>query len=116
MLFLLFVLFNSPCYAGNYGMYPVTSITDWKSSNCQEPSAPSFYVTDTQSYNNAVDKYNDYVTQVDDFLMCMEREANQDISTLTSNVRNSVYSKKSEMKNEAQRTKYSLDLYDRYRQ
>lgn len=51
---------------------------EWKPTRCAKPAEPSFHVTDIDSYNSAVDKFNDHPLQVRIYRACVNEGAPTD--------------------------------------
>ena len=84
LLFLL--LFTVPTYAGNLGFETEDSYLEWI-PDCSKPYAPSFDVSDVDSYNCAVSEFNAYLLEVESYINCVKREANSDAQGLLKSVK-----------------------------
>lgn len=95
--------------AGTIGYKQITRYMDWEPS-CYKPSQPSFYVSDVDSFNWAVEEYNSYVSEVESYITCMESEADADIRTLSQAVSNGYDEKRSEVLNELDSANSDLEM------
>ncbi|MBG0789832.1 MAG: hypothetical protein H0S80_04960 [Desulfovibrionaceae bacterium] len=72
-------------YAGSLGMTSIGFMNTWE-PDCYKPSVPYFYVSDVESYNQAVSEYNAYVSEVEAYLQCVQGEAEADIQAMVKAV------------------------------
>lgn len=103
------VMLSSVAYAGSYGMQNISPFTDWESSDCSMPYTPSFFVTDTQSYNMAVDKYNSYLQQIESYLECIQHEGENDAKSIIRAIDEGISRAKDDAINDLQRVKSDLE-------
>ena len=99
--------------AGSIGYTSISSYMDWE-PDCYKPSTPSFYVSDRDSFNWAVDEYNNYVSEVERYINCIKGEAEDDISALSQAVSNGFDDKRSEILSELDSAKSDLEMQRSY--
>jgi hypothetical protein len=85
--------FFSCVLAGAVGAGELTEATfdtspGWKSTRCSKPTKLFFHVTDIDSYNEAVEEYNDYLLQVRTYRVCIGDEAQTDARTAAQSIAN----------------------------
>lgn len=108
LLVVVFILaMSTQVNAGSYGMASVNSFTDWE-TECYKPSRPYFYVSDVESYNMAVQQFNSYVGEVEDYLQCIQREGDDDARTLLRAVEEGISNESTKALNELDQTKSEL--------
>jgi len=66
---------------GDCQLSSFASYCEWEPSDCTKPPPPSFFVTDAESYNEAVEEFNSYLANVQAYERCVTDEAEQDIKT-----------------------------------
>ena len=82
---------------------------EWESTDCHKPYQPSFFVIDTNSFNRAVDEFNDYVGNVQRYIDCLVSEANQDLRQLPNIISEGVESAESEVLSEVEAVRSDLE-------
>ena len=95
--------------AGSIGYTQISSYMDWE-PDCYKPDPPSFFVSDADSYNWAVDEYNSYVSEVQSYVDCLQSEGESDIRTLSNAIANGVDEKRSEASSDLDGAKSDLLL------
>ena len=80
---------SQPARSGDFGtaeqkcdLAAANSTCHWEPRNCsQPPPAPAFELeSETASYNAAVDRYNDYLREAQDYMQCIVKEGSGDVS------------------------------------
>ena len=100
--------------AGSIGFTQINYFMTWE-PDCTEPSAPFIsFTNDVDSYNRAVDRFNDYVTDVDSYLSCVQSEADQDIRMLSNAVVRSAEKKQTDVISDLNRARSSLQRQKSY--
>ena len=69
-------------HAGALDRPEVTDYRVWDSTRCYKPRAPNVQVTDAQTFNLAVEGFNQYLLHMRRYLECAEQEANEDYASL----------------------------------
>ena len=82
----------------------------WKPSSCHQPIPPSSFVVDRNSFNMAVDEFNDYVEQVNAYKQCMINEAKSDISKVPDIIVQSVQDASRKVDSDVQDARSSLEM------
>lgn len=108
---LLTAALYTPCHAGDYGLSSVSAFSDWEPTDCFKPYPPSFYISDTNSYNIAVDEYNNYIAEVENYLLCIQNEGQRDMQTMLESVKEGVKSAENDILNEVRRVKNDLESH-----
>lgn len=106
---ILLLLCAVPAHAGSIGVTTISSYMDWE-SDCSKPYQPSFYISDTSSYNYAVDDFNDYVSNVDSYIQCIKSEALSDSRVVIQAIENAADQTINEAINEVDRVKNDLQM------
>jgi hypothetical protein len=87
------------------------SFCKWKPKNCDKPDAPAIFATDVVTYNLAVDEYNRYLQEIDEYKECIIAEGKADITHgFPDLVVDGAKEAESEVDEEANRAKRSLEL------
>ena len=68
--------------AGALDRPEITDYRVWDSTRCYKPRAPNVQVTDAQTFNLAVEGFNQYLLHMRRYLECAEQEANEDYASL----------------------------------
>lgn len=71
-------VFAAAVAAGELGETTLGASLSWKPTQCSKPAKLFFNVTDIDSYNSAVEEYNDYLLQVRAYRVCISEEAESD--------------------------------------
>lgn len=88
----------------------LTSIT-WKSTDCIKPSPPMmFYGRSVREYNQSVNEFNYWLTQVDSYLLCVRSEAADDMRKMPSVFTEGVEKARREISDEVRRQRSNLEL------
>ena len=85
-LLTLFTLFAAAAPAGEFNASAVNSSLEWKPTGCSKPAELSLNVTDVNSYNAAVDEYNQYLLEVRAYRECINEEAQADAETTAQSI------------------------------
>lgn len=93
--------------AGSLGITSIAPWMDWK-TKCSRPYTPSFSVYDVDSYNHAVDEFNDFVAEARSFLSCVKSDAEGDIRTTAQVIAESADKIRSEIVLKVETTKADL--------
>ena len=95
--------------AGSIGYKQIRRYMDWE-PDCYKPSSPSFFVSDIDSFNWAVNEYNSYLSEVENYINCIKGEAEADIKTLSRAVSSGFDEKRSQILSELDSAKSDLDM------
>lgn len=68
--------------AGELDRSQITDYRVWKSIRCYQPQPPAVQITDTFTFNLAVDAFNRYLGDMSAYLDCAGREANEDYAAI----------------------------------
>ena len=98
------------CGFGGCDLDGIFPSIEWKPSGCSKPSKPFFYVSDTTSFNFAVDEYNSYVNGMQTYLNCIVSEAESDIRKIPIIINEGVSKARSEALSEVQGAKSDLEI------
>ena len=109
LLPMLVVFVVGQAFAGSIGYKQIGRYMDWE-PDCYKPSPPSFYVSDVDSFNMAVDEYNYYVNEVENYLACLQSEAESDISIIKKAILNGMDEKRSEIIADVESSKSDLEM------
>jgi len=82
---------------------------DWE-PDCYKPSPPSFFVSDVDSYNMAVNEFNSYVSEAQTYSDCLLTEGEADLRMLKKIISNGVDEKRSEIRSDVDNAKSDLEL------
>lgn len=106
-IILAILILPSSSHAGDYGLSSIDNFTEWH-SDCYKPSPPSFFVSDIDSYNMAVDDFNRYVSEVKSYLECIRSEGDSDSEMLLKAVHDGVTNEENEIIDEVRDAKREL--------
>lgn len=67
----------SSAISGSLGMTTIGFMNTWE-PDCYKPNEPYMFITDVDSFNMAVDEFNSYLSQVEQYMLCVETEAETD--------------------------------------
>jgi len=97
---------------GGFSGCDLSGITacEWKPSNCHKPFPPSSFVADRNSFNMAVEEFNNYVEQVNWYKQCMINEAKSDVSKVPDIIVQSVQNASRKVDNELQNARSNLEM------
>jgi hypothetical protein len=95
--------------AGSLGYSPINPYMDWE-PDCYKPTPPSFYVSDIDSFNWAVQEYNSYLSEVETYIACIQSEAEADISASSQAISNGYDEKRSQILNELDSANSDLEM------
>lgn len=76
----------SGAMAGTYGMTTVAPYVSWEPSGCFKPVPPGFHVIDVESYNRAVDDYNEYLSATKTYMLCVQQEGKEDAESIVKSI------------------------------
>lgn len=85
-LLTLFALFAAAAPAGEFNTRAVDPSLTWKPTRCSKPAKLFFHVTDVDSYNSAVEEYNQYLLKVRSYRDCINEEAQADAQTAAQSI------------------------------
>jgi hypothetical protein len=108
-MILAMVLIATPTFGGELSRRDIRRSTEWEPSGCNKPSEPSFYVSDVDSFNQAVDEFNNYRTEVETYIQCIDSEASDDFQTLKRVLEDSLSNRVSQSRSELDSVKSSLE-------
>jgi hypothetical protein len=106
---LAIVLTITPAFSGELSQREVRRSTEWEPSDCDKPNEPNFYVSDVESFNQAVERYNSYATDAETYVRCINSEASDDFRTLKGVFEDSVSNLISQSRNELDSVKSRLE-------
>ncbi|MEZ6852117.1 hypothetical protein [Halodesulfovibrio aestuarii] len=106
---ILLLLLSVPAHAGSIGYTTVSPYMDW-TSDCSKPYEPSFIISDVSSYNYAVDEFNSYVSEVENYIQCIKSEAQSDSKTIIQAIENAAKSEIDEAINAVESAQSSLEM------
>lgn len=70
--------FAGAAVAGEFSVKAISPSLIWTPSDCPMPRKRHFHVEDVNSYNAAVEEYNNYLHQVRTYRSCINDEAQKD--------------------------------------
>jgi len=108
-LVLTLVQISTSAFAGELSRRDIRRSTEWEPTNCWRPTQPTFYIYDTASFNQAVEDYNSYLSEVEQYIDCTNGEASDDFKTLKRILEQSLDEKISEIQNELRDARDSLE-------
>jgi hypothetical protein len=108
-MILAVVLMATPTFGGELSRRDIRRSTEWEPSGCSKPSEPNFYVSDVDSFNQAVGDYNNYATEVETYIQCIDSEASDDFRTLKQVLEDSLSNQVSQSRNALDSVKSSLE-------
>lgn len=79
-------LFATSAAAGEFSVRTIDASLDWKPTQCSKPGKLFFHVTDVDSYNAAVEEYNQYLFEVRKYRECINEEAQVDAKTAAQSI------------------------------
>ncbi len=85
-LLTLFTLFAAAALAGEFNTITLDSSLEWKPTRCSKPAKLFIHVTDVDSYNSAVEEYNQYLLKVRTYRECINDEAQADAQTAAQSI------------------------------
>jgi hypothetical protein len=104
------VLTTTSAFGGELSGRDIRRSAEWEPTNCNKPSEPRFYVSDVDSFNQAVDEFNSYAGDVQAYMKCIDSEASDDFSTLKRVLEDSLSNQISKSKSDLEAAKSSLEL------
>lgn len=110
----LLIVAYTPAQSGDLGSPYISSGMGWESSDCSRPMQPSFYVTDADDFNNAVDEFNNYVQDVKQFISCVENEADDDAQAVVQAIESGRDDEVSDVSSEVDDARSSLEMQRPY--
>lgn len=75
---------SAPAYAGTLNYQGGSA--QWESTNCQQPVRPNFQAGPANTLSGNVNVYDDYTRAVQQYLTCVNAEAQQDMNQVQSQV------------------------------
>jgi hypothetical protein len=81
----------------------------WKAKDCFKPSPIYLTAWDRDSYNRAVDEYNDYIRRVDTYKTCLVDEGKRDMESFPDIVIKGVTAEADDVDQEAQRARATIE-------
>jgi hypothetical protein len=103
------VLFASVAQAGDVSI--LNSKGMWQPTTCKKPVAPAFVGlkgASADTLNKATASYNQYVTQTDEYIACLSKEARSDSDASTSLINATLDKRVQDVQAEVQRTRAQL--------
>jgi len=88
LLSVTLLIISGQSNAGGFGLCSINAFMDWEPTGCTKPFPPSYYVYDADSYNAAVNEYNNYLHQVRGYVSCIETEAENDAKIVAQAIAN----------------------------
>ena len=85
-LAIFFCLFAGAALAGEFSVRTLGASLSWKPTQCAMPPRVFFHVTDIDSYNAAVEEYNQYLLSVRTYRSCINEEAQKDAETAARSI------------------------------
>lgn len=85
-LLTLLALIAAEAPAGEFNTRAVDSSLQWKPIRCSKPAKLFFRVIDVDSYNAAVEEYNQYLLKVRAYRDCINEEAQADAQTAAQSI------------------------------
>lgn len=86
LLLLLPVCFLAqPSLAGEAHFY--SGRGSWTSTDCMRPTAPPVDTSETAALNVAIQRVNDYISQVEAYAACLKQEAEADMTAVSNIIR-----------------------------
>ncbi|MDD3313402.1 hypothetical protein [Pseudodesulfovibrio sp.] len=103
------LLIPSAAAGGTYGMTTVAPYASWEPSDCFKPSPPVFFVSDLESYNRAVDEYNEYLSRIKTFMLCVQEDGKADAESIVKSITQGVSNAQDEALRELNVLKMELE-------
>ena len=94
--------------AGSLGYTGVSPYMEWE-PDCYKPDAPYMSVYDASSFNNAVDEFNYFLSEAQEYLSCILDEAEADIETTRLAIQNGFEDRQSSMLSEVDDARSQLE-------
>lgn len=84
----------------------------WKpTGSCSKPFPPSlYYGSSVREYNNAVDSFNRWVSEVQSYVSCIRTEAESDLKKIPDIIRDGAKQAQQEMSNEVARARLEIEM------
>ncbi len=108
-LLILLTLFAAAASAGEFNSKAVDSSLQWKPTRCSKPAKLFFHVTDVDSYNSAVEEYNQYLLKVRTYRECINNEAQADAQTAAQSITSGLGRASGELRREVDTARSELD-------
>ncbi|MDX1528647.1 MAG: hypothetical protein R3337_08460 [Gammaproteobacteria bacterium] len=108
-LLTLYILFAATAPAGEFNSKAVDSSLEWKPTGCSKPARLFFNITDVDSYNAAVEEYNEYLLKVRTYRECINEEAQADAQTAAQSITNGLDRTSGELRREIDTARSELD-------
>ncbi len=102
-------LISFQVFAGELSRRDIRRTTEWQPTSCWKPTEPLFYIYDIASFNQAVEEYNAYLFDVEQYIGCINGEASDDFRTLKRILERSLDEKISEIQSESGYVRDSLE-------
>lgn len=83
---LLSSFFTGAVAAGEFSQTTLGASLGWKPTQCPKLRKLFFHVTDVDSYNAAVEEYNQYLLEVRTYRSCINEEAQKDAKTAAQSI------------------------------
>lgn len=87
------VFASTQALGGSIGFTQISPFMDWE-PDCNLPYQPSFYVSDADSFNYAVEEFNIYVTEVENYVRCLRTEGETDLELLADAIAETIQQKR----------------------
>ena len=97
--------------AGALDRPEVTDYRIWQSTHCAKPRPPDIQITDTLTFNLAVEGFNQYLLHMRRYLECAEQEANEDYASLKRALEQGLALVRSESLNDLQEARENIEQF-----
>ncbi len=108
-LLIFLTVFAAAAFAGEFNAKAVDLSLEWKPTGCSMPAKLFFNVTDIDSYNAAVEEYNQYLLKVRTYRECINEEAQADAQTAAQSITSGLGRASGELRREVDTTRSELD-------
>ncbi len=79
-------VFAGAAAAGEFSQTTLGASLGWKPTQCAKPAKRFFHVTDVDTYNAAVEEYNQYLLEARTYRSCINEEAQKDAKTAAQSI------------------------------
>ena len=108
-LLIILTLFATAASAGEFNAKTVNSSLEWQPTGCSKPAKLFFNVTDVDSYNAAVEEYNQYLLKVRTYRECINEEAQADAQTAAQSITSGLGRASGNLRREVDTARSELD-------
>lgn len=95
--------------AGEFSQTTLGASLGWTPTQCSKPRKLFFHVTDVDSYNAAVEEYNQYLLEVRTYRFCINEEAQEDANTAAQSISSGLGQANDEIKKELDSARSELE-------